>query len=178
MITESFTGIRVDTSTADVTIKESRDGKVKVVCDEREKEKHEVKVVDGVLDIKLKHLDEYIKARQYVAAYYEKAFAQTDKIVTPKTAPFTDHVYHQYVVVLKGLDRAKVMEHLQSKGIACAIYYPVALHMQKAYADPRYKKGDFPVCEYLCDHVRALPIHTEFTDEQLKYVTDAVLEMC
>lgn len=54
VITESFTGIRVDTSTADVTIKESRDGKVKVVCDEREKEKHEVKVVDGVLDIKLK----------------------------------------------------------------------------------------------------------------------------
>ncbi|MBP5742819.1 MAG: DegT/DnrJ/EryC1/StrS family aminotransferase, partial [Paludibacteraceae bacterium] len=63
-------------------------------------------------------------------------------------------------------------------GIACAMYYPVALHMQKAYADPRYKKGDFPVCEYLCDHVMALPIHTEFTDEQLKYVTDAVLEMC
>ena len=132
----------------------------------------------AVLDIKLKHLDEYIQARQYAAAYYDKAFAQTDKIVTPKVASFTDHVYHQYVVVLKDLDRAKVMEHLQSKGIACAIYYPVALHMQKAYADPRYKKGDFPVCEYLCDHVMALPIHTEFTDEQLKYVTDSVLEMC
>ena len=131
----------------------------------------------AVLDIKLKHLDEYIKARQYAAAYYDKAFAQTDKIITPKVASFTDHVYHQYVVVLKDLDRAKVMEHLQSKGIACAIYYPVALHMQKAYADPRYKKGDFPVCEYLCDHVMALPIHTEFTDEQLKYVTDAVLEL-
>ena len=132
----------------------------------------------AVLGIKLKHLDEYIKARQYAAAYYEKAFAQTDKIVTPMTAPYTDHVYHQYVVVLKDLDRDKLMKHLQSKGIACAIYYPVALHMQKAYADPRYKKGDFPVCEYLCEHVMALPIHTEFTDEQLNYVTEAVLEMC
>lgn len=130
----------------------------------------------AVLDIKLKHLDEYIAARQYAAAYYDKAFAKTEHIVTPVHPAFTDHVYHQYVVVLKDVDRAGLMAHLQSKGIASAIYYPVPLHMQKAYADPRYKQGDFPVCEYLCDHVVALPIHTEFTDEQLKYVTDSVLE--
>lgn len=130
----------------------------------------------AVLDIKLKHLDEYIAARQYAASYYEKAFACTDKIITPKTAPFTNHVFHQYTVVLNGVDRDKLMEHLQNKGIASAIYYPVPLHCQKAYQDPRYKKGDFPVCEYLCENVMALPIHTEFTDEQLEYVTSSVLE--
>lgn len=130
----------------------------------------------AVLGIKLKHLDEYCKARQDVAAYYEKAFSVTDKIITPKTASFTTNVFHQYVVVLNGVDRAGLMAHLQSKGVASAIYYPVPLHLQKAYTDPRYKKGDFPVCEYLCEHVVALPVHTEFTEEQLKYVADSVLE--
>ena len=129
----------------------------------------------AVLDIKLKHLDEYIKARQYAAAYYDKAFYVTDKIITPKKSGFTTHVYHQYVMVLNGVDRAKLMEHLQSKGISCAIYYPVPLHEQKAYQDPRYKKGDFPVSEYLCENVIALPMHTEFTDEQLDYVTSTIL---
>jgi dTDP-4-amino-4,6-dideoxygalactose transaminase len=129
----------------------------------------------AVLDIKLKHLDEYIKARQYAAAYYDKAFSVTDKIITPKKSGFTTHVYHQYVMVLNGVDRAKLMEHLQSKGISCAIYYPVPLHEQKAYQDPRYKKGDFPVSEYLCENVIALPMHTEFTDEQLDYVTSTIL---
>ena len=130
----------------------------------------------AVLDIKLKHLDEYIKARQYAAAYYDRAFAATDKIITPKKSGFTTHVYHQYVMVLNGVDRAKLMEHLQSKGISCAIYYPVPLHEQKAYQDPRYKKGDFPVSEYLCENVIALPMHTEFTDEQLNYVTSTILD--
>jgi dTDP-4-amino-4,6-dideoxygalactose transaminase len=129
----------------------------------------------AVLDIKLKHLDEYIEARQYAAAYYDKAFSVTDKIITPKKSGFTTHVYHQYVMVLNGVDRAKLMEHLQSKGISCAIYYPVPLHEQKAYQDPRYKKGDFPVSEYLCENVIALPMHTEFTDEQLDYVTSTIL---
>lgn len=130
----------------------------------------------AVLDIKLKHLDEYIQARQYAAAYYDKAFSVTDKIITPKKSDFTTHVYHQYVMVLNGVDRVKLMEHLQSKGISCAIYYPVPIHEQKAYQDPRYKKGDFPISEYLCENVIALPMHTEFTDEQLEYVTSAVLE--
>ncbi|MBR5604655.1 MAG: DegT/DnrJ/EryC1/StrS family aminotransferase [Bacteroidales bacterium] len=130
----------------------------------------------AVLDIKLKHLDEYIKARQEAAAYYDKAFSVTDKIITPKKSYFTTHVYHQYVMVLNGVDRAKLMEHLQSKGISCAIYYPVPLHEQKAYQDPRYKKGDFPISEYLCENVIALPMHTEFTEEQLEYVTSTILD--
>jgi dTDP-4-amino-4,6-dideoxygalactose transaminase len=130
----------------------------------------------AILDIKLKHLDEYAAARQKVAAYYNYAFANNPKLITPATAPFTTHVFHQYTLVLKDVDRVKLMAHLADKGIASAVYYPVPLHLQKAYIDPRYKKGDFPVTEWLSDSVISLPIHTEMTEEILKEITDAVLE--
>ena len=64
----------------------------------------------------------------------------------------------------------------EEKGIPAMIYYPVPLHLQKAYQDPRYKQGDFPVAEELCATVLSLPMHTELDEEQLKYITDAVLE--
>ncbi|MBZ0242342.1 MAG: DegT/DnrJ/EryC1/StrS family aminotransferase [Bacteroidales bacterium] len=130
----------------------------------------------AVLDIKLKHLDEYAEARRYAANYYNKAFAACEKLKTPVTSPFTTHVFHQYTLVTGNVDRQKLMEHLQSKGISSAIYYPVPLHLQKAYVDPRYKQGDFPVTEALSETVISLPIHTEFDEESLAYVTDAVLE--
>jgi dTDP-4-amino-4,6-dideoxygalactose transaminase len=130
----------------------------------------------AVLKVKLPHLDEFAKARNFAANYYNKAFENCEKITTPVTAEFTDHVFHQYTMKLHGVDRDGLMKHLQDKGIACAVYYPVPLHMQKAYQDPRYKAGDFPVTEKLSEEVMSLPMHTEFTEEQLKYVTDAVLE--
>jgi dTDP-4-amino-4,6-dideoxygalactose transaminase len=130
----------------------------------------------AILDIKLKHLDEYAEARRFAANFYNTAFASCSKLTTPKTASFTNHVFHQYTLVTDGIDRQKLMEHLQSKGISSAIYYPVPLHEQKAYLDPRYKSGDFPVTEALCKTVFSLPIHTEFDVETLQYVVDSVLE--
>lgn len=130
----------------------------------------------AILDIKLKHLDEYNKARQWAGNYYNEAFAAIDKLKTPVTASFTNHVYHQYTLVTHCLNRQKLMEHLQAKGISSAIYYPVPLHMQKAYLDPRYKKGDFPVTEKLSNTVISLPIHTEFDEPTLEYITSSVLE--
>jgi dTDP-4-amino-4,6-dideoxygalactose transaminase len=130
----------------------------------------------AILDIKLKHLDEYAVARQKAAAYYNNAFANNPKIKTPETASYTDHVFHQYTLVLKDVDREGLMKHLAEKGIASAVYYPVPLHMQKAYLDPRYKEGDFPVTEALAKSVISLPIHTELTEEIQKEITDAVLE--
>ncbi len=130
----------------------------------------------AILDIKLKHLGEYTKARQEAAAYYNRAFAGNPKIQTPVTADFTTHVFHQYTLVLKGVDREGLMAHLAEKGIASAVYYPVPLHMQKAYIDPRYNEGDFPVTEMLSKSVLSLPIHTELTPEIQKEITDALLE--
>ncbi|MDP2724401.1 MAG: DegT/DnrJ/EryC1/StrS family aminotransferase [Bacteroidales bacterium] len=130
----------------------------------------------AILDIKLDHLDEYGAARLKAANYYNEAFSKTDKIAYPKTASFTTHVFHQYTLVLNGVDRDGLMKHLNDRGIASAVYYPVPLHMQKAYLDPRYKEGDFPVTEQLSKTVMSLPIHTELTVEILKEITEAVLE--
>ncbi|MEJ2593610.1 MAG: DegT/DnrJ/EryC1/StrS family aminotransferase [bacterium] len=129
----------------------------------------------AILDIKLKYLDDYAAARQRAAAFYNQAFADNPKIKTPVTASFTDHVYHQYTLVLQDVDRDGLMKHLADKGIASAIYYPVPLHMQKAYLDPRYKEGDFPVTEMLAKSVISLPIHTEMTEEILQEITEGVL---
>ncbi|MDD4141334.1 MAG: DegT/DnrJ/EryC1/StrS family aminotransferase [Bacteroidales bacterium] len=130
----------------------------------------------AILRIKLRHLDEYIKARQIAAGKYNDAFAGCDKLVTPYVAPNSTHVFHQYTLVTKGVDRNGLHQHLMDKNVPCAIYYPVPLHKQKAYLDPRYKDGMFPVSEMLCDSVISLPMHTELDDEQIKYITDSVLE--
>ncbi|MDG1136175.1 MAG: DegT/DnrJ/EryC1/StrS family aminotransferase [Bacteroidales bacterium] len=130
----------------------------------------------AILDIKLRYLDEYGKARQEAANFYNRAFSNCTKITTPKISDFTTHVFHQYTLVLKDIDRESLMKHLSERGIASAIYYPVPLHLQKAYLDPRYKVGDFPVTEMLSKSVMSLPIHTELTPEIQQEITEAVLE--
>jgi dTDP-4-amino-4,6-dideoxygalactose transaminase len=129
----------------------------------------------AVLRIKLPHLDTYCSARLKVAEYYNNAFASTDKLITPITSSFTSHVFHQYTLVLNGVDRAALQKHLSDKNIASAIYYPVPLHNQKAYADSRYNEADFTITNELCKTVVSLPIHTEFEEDQLQYITEAVL---
>jgi len=130
----------------------------------------------AVLNVKLKQLDTYIANRQHAAAYYDSAFANHPNITIPAREPKSTHVFHQYTLVLKGVDRAAVQAKLQEKGIASMVYYPVPMHMQKAYTDPRYKEGDFPVTEELSHHVMSLPMHTELTEEQLAYIVKGMLE--
>ena len=130
----------------------------------------------AILRIKLNNLDDYSKARNKAAEYYNKAFQNNANLRTPFISPKSNHVFHQYTLVTENIDRLKLQEFLQTKGIPAMIYYPVALHMQKAYLDPRYKQGDFPVSEKLCKTVISLPMHTELDEEQLKFITDNVLE--
>ncbi len=129
-----------------------------------------------VLRIKLRHLDEYAKARQKAAAFYDKAFANNPKITTPVYSKNSTHVFHQYTLVLNGVDRQKLRDHLAGKDIPAMIYYPVPLHLQKAYLDPRYKQGDFPVTEKLCASVLSFPMHTELDEETLSYIAKSELE--
>lgn len=130
----------------------------------------------AVLRIKLRHLDEYAAARNAVADYYDKAFAGSSKITTPVRSKNSTHVFHQYTMKLHGVDRQALRDHLQTKGIPSMVYYPIPLHMQKAYTDERYKPGMFPVTEKLCSCVLSLPMHTELKEETLKLITDSVLE--
>ena len=76
-----------------------------------------------------------------------------------------------------GADRDSLREGLAEKGIPAMIYYPVPLHQQKAYLDPRYKEGDFPIAERLAACVLSLPMHTELDEEQLEYITSTVTEL-
>ena len=131
----------------------------------------------GVLNAKLPLLDEYNAARRLSATKYNAAFAGNAKIITPDfDANQNDHVFHQYVLRILDADRNALMQHLLDKGIPCAIYYPIPLHSQKAYLDPRYKEEQFPVTNQLVQEVIALPMHTELDDEQIKFITDSVLE--
>ncbi len=130
----------------------------------------------AILSVKLKHLDEYAAARQHVAANYDKAFSGNPSFEIPARQKSSTHVFHQYTLKLNGLDRAKFREHLASKGIPSMIYYPIPLHMQKAYRDERYAPGAFPVTEDLCSRVISLPMHTELSMDNLKYITGHALE--
>ncbi|MEN9347299.1 MAG: hypothetical protein RLZZ77_810 [Bacteroidota bacterium] len=132
----------------------------------------------AVLSIKLKHLDAYSAARNEVAAAYDKAFANVPALRTPVRDPKSTHVFHQYTLVTSGIDRFALQAHLQSKGIPAMVYYPVPLHMQKAFASDRYKEGQFPVTEDLCKRVISLPMHTEMEPDQLQLIIDSVVEFC
>ena len=130
----------------------------------------------AILKIKLQKLDEYAAARNAAAAYYDNAFKGNPKLKTPVRFKKSTHVFHQYTLVTNGFDRSKLIEHLNEKGIPAMIYYPVPMHMQKAYQDPRYKENDFPVSASLSKSVISLPMHTELDEEQLKHITTSVLE--
>jgi dTDP-4-amino-4,6-dideoxygalactose transaminase len=130
----------------------------------------------AILKVKLKYLEQYAARRRAAADYYDKAFAGNARLKTPARYEKSNHVFHQYTLVTSDLDRKALISYLASKAIPAMIYYPVPLHLQKAYLDPRYKPGDFPVTEMLSESVISLPMHTELDEEQLKYITTSVLE--
>jgi len=130
----------------------------------------------AILRIKLRHLDNYSFERNKVADYYDKAFRKSEKLKTPKRVTYSNHVFHQYTLQLNSVNRDDIIAFLLEKGVPAMIYYPIPLHMQDAYKDPRYKEEDFPVTEKLCKTVISLPMQTELSEEQLKHITDSVLE--
>lgn len=129
----------------------------------------------AILRVKLRHLDQYAAARNAAASYYDRAFANHPNITTPARRKNSTHVFHQYTLIGKEMDRAALKEHLASKGIPMMVYYPIPLHLQKAFTSDRYKEGAFPVTEQLCKSVFSLPIHTEMDEEQLEYIASSVL---
>ena len=137
----------------------------------------------AVLDAKLPHLDSYNKARQNTARKYNLAFKDHPNIITPKAGngcvTLCDncdcHVFHQYTLKLKNVDRDGLVDHLNANGIPCGVYYPIPLHNQKAYQDDRYDDNDFQITNQLSNEVISLPMHTELDDEQIEFITSSVL---
>ena len=137
----------------------------------------------AVLNVKLPLLDEYCDARRKAAIFYNNAFKNNANIVTPKTGNSCEficetcdcHVFHQYTLQILNGKRNELHQHLLDNGIPNAIYYPVPLHSQKAYADERYNEADFKVTNELIDTVISLPMHTELDEEQLNFITTTIL---
>ncbi|MFY7665129.1 DegT/DnrJ/EryC1/StrS family aminotransferase [Flavobacterium sp.] len=131
----------------------------------------------AVLNAKLPHLDTYNAARQNAARKYSAAFENHPKIIAPSICDICDcHVFHQYTLRIIDGDRDGLMQHLLDNGIPCAIYYPIPLHAQKAYADERYQEADFPNTNRLVKEVISLPMHSELDDEQIAFITSKVIE--
>jgi len=138
----------------------------------------------AVLRAKLPKLDEYNEARRNAAAKYTEAFKEQENIITPTCFCDTEgccngkcecHVYHQYTLKIVNFDRDALAKHLNENGIPCGVYYPIPLHLQKAYLDDRYKEENFKVTNQLVKEVISLPMHTELDDEQIDFITSTVI---
>lgn len=130
----------------------------------------------AVLNVKLKRLDNYIIARQKAANYYDEAFKNQPKLTIPFRSEKSTHVFHQYTLIVRDIDRDGLQSYLQTHGVPAMIYYPVPIHMQKAYQDSRYTEGDFPITEQLAKSVISLPMHTELDEEQQDYIISKIMD--
>ncbi|MGZ3922457.1 MAG: DegT/DnrJ/EryC1/StrS family aminotransferase [Flavisolibacter sp.] len=129
----------------------------------------------AVLEVKLKYLDNYVDARRRLADGYDAAFQGNSKVVTPYRAPWCKHVFHQYTLVLDGVDRNKLHAYLADLKIPSMIYYPVPAHRQKMFAQFNSSSTDLPITDWLTERVISLPMHTEMDEEQINYITSSVL---
>lgn len=124
----------------------------------------------AILNIKLAKLDTYSAARKKVADAYNQAFTRLQKITTPFVAAYSDHVYHQYTILLNGVDREGLTAYLSENGIPSMIYYPVPGHRQQMFASFGLPAYNLPVTDWLTERVISLPVHTEMDEEQLSYI--------
>lgn len=129
----------------------------------------------AILNIKLKDLDNYIVARRKAADFYNAAFANHPKITTPFVANYCNHVYHQYTLILDGVDRDGLSTYLAEKKIPSMIYYPVPGHKQKVFEAFGQAEFNLATTDWLTESVISLPMHTELEADQLEYITTEVL---
>jgi len=132
----------------------------------------------AVLRIKLKYLNSFNYARKAAADFYDNAFSGCPQIKVPVRMNYSSHIFHQYTLRVMNKKRQGLKDFLDSKKIPSMIYYPVPLHMQKAYAYLGYRDKDFPVTEKLCGEVISLPMHPDLGQDQLEYITKNVLDFC
>lgn len=126
----------------------------------------------AILDVKLKYFGKHLQARQEAAAFYDEHLGDIGEIIIPQRVNYSTHSFHQYTI--RTSCRDELQQFLKSKGIPAMVYYPGVLHLQEAYRYLGYQKGDFPVSEQLAETVLSLPMHTELTEEQLKFIVQNI----
>jgi dTDP-4-amino-4,6-dideoxygalactose transaminase len=127
----------------------------------------------AILNVKLRHLDEWNAARRAHAAMYSDSLAEN--FIVPAHDPRSEHIFHLYVV--RTQKREELQQHLNSLGIQTGIHYPIPIHLQEAYRDLGLGKGSFPVTEKLADEIVSLPMYPELTHQQIELVLDALSKL-
>ena len=131
----------------------------------------------SILDIKLDYLDDYNNSRCIAASKYNLRFKDQSNIITPiRVGERDSHVFHQYTLRILNRKRDELVKYLNDRNIPCGIYYPVPLHLQKAYKSNRYNQSDYKVTNQVVNEVISLPMHTELTDDQLDYISSHVVK--
>jgi dTDP-4-amino-4,6-dideoxygalactose transaminase len=130
----------------------------------------------AILNVKLKYLDKYNKRRQESAHSYNQAFEKIEKIKTPFVeSDIESHVYHQYTIKVPAETRDELAEHLSKNNVPFGIYYPLGFHEQKAYKQELFSEGDFPVTNEVKNQVISLPMHTELSRKQIKFISNTII---
>ena len=130
----------------------------------------------AVLSAKLPLLNFYNERRKEAAIRYTERLGSHPKLITPfREAACDSHVFHQYTLRVVDADRDALVEHLNAHNIPCGVYYPIPLHLQKAYADPRYIENDFQITNQLVQEVISLPMHTELELDQIDYICSQII---
>ncbi len=126
----------------------------------------------ALLDVKLRHLDAYVAARQKAADYYDVHLQGVGDLLLPERRPWSTHSFHQYT--LRTSRRDALQAFLKERGVPAMVYYPKPLHLHEAYHYLGYGPGDFPVSEKLAQTVLSLPMHTELDESQLEYIVNQI----
>ncbi len=128
----------------------------------------------AILRVKLGHLDQFNKQRQEAALFYSNALKEDKILITPQKAGYSNHIFHQYTIRVKNGERDQLQQYLQQNGVPSAIYYPVPLHLQKVFEKSSPVFNLLPESEQASKEVLSLPMHTELSQEQLRYITDTI----
>jgi UDP-2-acetamido-2-deoxy-ribo-hexuluronate aminotransferase len=128
----------------------------------------------AVLNVKLPHLGHFNACRKQAANFYSDALKNINWITVPQLSETSSHVFHQYTLKIKGVDRNALKAHLETKEIPTMVYYPIPLHRQKAFLPFNPEVRNYPVSDALCKTVLSLPMHPDLTEQQLLYICDQI----
>ena len=127
----------------------------------------------AILRLKLRHLDKWNQMRRRNAKIYTDLLKYCPHVICPWQAPYARHVYHIYHLQMR--QRDEIRAYLRKKGIATLVHYPLPIHLQQAYKDLGYKRGDFPVAERIARRIMSLPMHPFLSRREIKYVAEQIL---
>ena len=166
------------------TSDETLAGKMRMIANHGQQKKYHHEVIGlnsrldslqaAILKVKLGYLEQYAQKRREVAEYYDAHLRGLEFLKIPVRVSYSTHVFHQYTVRIEASRRDALKQYLQEKGIPTIIYYPIPLHLQKAYCKKEFEAGSFEVTERLSRTVLSLPVHTEMDEEQLSYICDSI----